>query len=68
MTLEEFLIIGISIFLAIAYLIMKLYEKNTYVLGIGWAIKHKIYLWCQNNVYIKRKEQKVGVRTKWWRK
>ena len=68
MTLEEFLIIGISIFLAIAYLIMKWCEKNTYVLGIGWAIKHKIYLWCQNNVYIKRKEQKVGVRTKWWRK
>lgn len=47
MTVEDFLVITISIFLIIAYLVMR---------------------WCQNNVYIRYKEQKVGVRTKWWRK
>ena len=31
-------------------------------------IAQLIMKWCQNNVYMKYKEQKVGVRTKWWRK
>ena len=32
------------------------------------VIGQLIMWWCQNNVYLKYKEQKVGVRTKWWRK
>ena len=50
MTLEYFLVITIGIFLVIAQLVMRWCEKNTYVLGIGWAIKRKIYLWRQNKM------------------
>lgn len=31
-------------------------------------IAQLIMWWCQRNVYMKYKEQRVGVRTKWWRK
>ena len=24
--------------------------------------------WCKKNVYLKYKDQRVGVRTKWWRR
>lgn len=48
MILEDFLVITIGIFLVIALLVMRWCERNTYVLGIGWAIKRKIYLWCQS--------------------
>ena len=37
-------------------------------IGILLVISLLIMWWCQNNVYLKCKEQKVGVRTKWWRK
>jgi len=48
MSLEDLLVITIGIFLVIAYLVMKWCERNTYVLGVGWAIKRKVYLWHQN--------------------
>ena len=37
-------------------------------IGIFLVIAQLIMWCCQRNVYMKYKEQKVGVRTKWWRK
>ena len=37
-------------------------------IGSFLVIAQLIMWWCQRNVYMKYKEQKVGVRTKWWRK
>ena len=48
MTLEEILVIITFIYLFVALLVMRWCERNTYVLGIGWAIKRKINLWRQN--------------------
>lgn len=59
MTIEEFLGIFCAIWCIVCLVCMAWCRKNTYVLGIGWAIK---------NSYKKYKEQKVGVRTRWWRR
>lgn len=41
-------------------------------IGIGCLVLAVLcwfgYLWASKNVYLKCKEQKVGVRTRWWRR
>ncbi len=32
------------------------------------VIAQLVMRWCEKNTYMKYKEQKVGVRTKWWRR
>ena len=62
MTLEEILVITIGIFLVIALLVMRWCERNTYVLGIGWAIKRKIHCWRKYKMQKEEPPPGVGAR------
>ena len=34
---------------------------------VGFIVSYGIYRYSIKNVYLKYKDQRVGVRTKWWR-
>ena len=44
-------------------------EDFLVIIGVIWCIICLAGMaWCRKNTYMKYKEQKVGVRTKWWRR
>jgi hypothetical protein len=50
------------------YIAMTLEEFLVITGVIFLVIAQLVMMWCKKNTYLKYKEQKVGVRTKWWRK